>query len=285
MRERFHYLMIKRNKHTGLKYLCRKLTYTDEEAIQYLGSGSKWRLDIELYGRDKIEHVEIIFKCEESKLEEFKQVALENSFKFNVVESNEWANVIHEDGSTDRCGSTKENNVTKGMVWIYKNEIQKRVNPHELESYISNGWKHGYTESYRKNISNALKGKPAKNKGRQTKKLSEYKSYASKRKYGIISQIDPITKKLRKPQESNTTEKRRNTSKKCLNRPEVLAKFKTPRKPPITAQHKDGRIETHGRQQWNELYKVNYLRLLRGGISKNWKLVPPAGVEPAMDEL
>jgi hypothetical protein len=60
--------MIKYNKHTGLKYLCRKLTYTDEEAIQYLGSGVKWMRDIKEHGEDKIEHWSILYKCEEEKI-------------------------------------------------------------------------------------------------------------------------------------------------------------------------------------------------------------------------
>ena len=75
-----------------------------------------------------------------------------------------------------------------------------------------------------------------------------------------------------------TSEARSKVLKECLNRPEVIAKFKKPRRPLITAQNTiTNEIKTLGRQEWWYFDKVHYRRLLKGRVSKGWKLIDKSG--------
>lgn len=84
-------LMIKEHTVTGLKYLC----ITEKESwVRYLGSGSYWRHHLERHG--KTVKTTVIY-CDDDR-ERFSRVCLFLSEYFGVVESDEWANLIPEDG-------------------------------------------------------------------------------------------------------------------------------------------------------------------------------------------
>jgi hypothetical protein len=89
-----HYLMIKTHTITNLKYLCKKSTNKKTECFSYLGSGVYWKKHLKIHGN----HIttEIIDECETK--EELIQKGMFWSEKFNVVESEEWANLIPERG-------------------------------------------------------------------------------------------------------------------------------------------------------------------------------------------
>ena len=90
------YLMVKIHTVTGLKYLCKKVTTSDSKAISYLGSGTRWNNHLKVHGKHI--NTEIIVKCELDKIEEFSKLCIEHSNKFNIVKSDEWANLIIETG-------------------------------------------------------------------------------------------------------------------------------------------------------------------------------------------
>ena len=94
---KYLYLMVKTHTITGLKYLCKKVTTSDSKAISYLGSGTRWNNHLKVHGKHI--NTEIIVKCELDKIEEFSKLCIEHSNKFNIVKSDEWANLIIETGT------------------------------------------------------------------------------------------------------------------------------------------------------------------------------------------
>ena len=93
---KYLYLMVKTHTITGLKYLCKKVTTSDSNAISYLGSGTRWNNHLKVHGKHI--NTEIIVKYELDKIDEFSKLCIEHSNKFNIVKSNDWANLIIETG-------------------------------------------------------------------------------------------------------------------------------------------------------------------------------------------
>jgi len=157
---KYLYLMVKTHTITGLKYLCKKVTTSDSKAISYLGSGTRWNNHLKVHGKHI--NTEIIVKCELDKIEEFSKLCIEHSNKFNIVKSDEWANLIIETGKPGTkidiyCGDkgtffgkkhteeTKEkisianrgdNNVMRRRPEILLKSIVTKNKPENKESYI-----------------------------------------------------------------------------------------------------------------------------------------------------
>jgi hypothetical protein len=93
---KYLYLMIKTHQVTGLKYLCKKVTTSDSKAISYKGSGTRWNNHLKVHGNHI--NTEILAKYDLDKINEFSQLCIEYSNKFDIVKSNEWANLIEETG-------------------------------------------------------------------------------------------------------------------------------------------------------------------------------------------
>jgi hypothetical protein len=74
-----------------MKYLCKTVK---EDYLSYKGSGKYWKKHLKKYG-NKVE-TELLY--ETVCLEEFNRVCLEYSSRYNVAESEEWANLIPENG-------------------------------------------------------------------------------------------------------------------------------------------------------------------------------------------
>ena len=264
---KFIYLMIKKHKITGKKYLCKKVANNDKSAITYKGSGLRWKRHLEIHGNDV--DTEILYKCPTENKNEFRNVAIDYSNKLNILNDPSWLNLVIEEG---QGGSRSDTSGTKGKKWMYKDDKRIMVSLSKIDEYLKNGWIVGFPDSFRKMLSNNMKGKIPANKGKKMKLPHEYTSRQSKRKYDITGT------NLRNPY---TTEMRSVVSKECLNRPEVLAKFRKPRKPLIIAQNVNTHeIKTLGRHEWWTFDKVHYKRLLKGRISKGWKLVDSPGLEP-----
>jgi hypothetical protein len=86
-------LYIKRHKVTGLKYFGKSTSNLIES---YNGSGKYWKTHIAKHGKQRIEHVwNSQWFYNKKELEEF---ALAFSELFDIVKSNEWANLIVENG-------------------------------------------------------------------------------------------------------------------------------------------------------------------------------------------
>lgn len=265
--KKYIYLMIKTHKVTGKKYLCKRETNTDKSAIKYKGSGLRWLRHLKIHGKDL--DTEILYKCLYEDKNIFNTIAMVYSNKLNILDNQEWMNLVVEQG---QGGSQKETNGTRGKKWIYKDNKRTLVIIDKLDEYVKNGWTIGFPPEFRKLISEQLKGKPSPNKGKRMKLPHEYTSKKNKNYY------------FKRP--PYTSEMRSIILKECLNRPEVLEKFKKPRKPLITAQNiKSEEIKTMGRHAWWNFAQVNYKRLLKGGTSKGWKLVLVEGYDPSTSPL
>ena len=84
-------LYVKTHKVTGLKYLGK----TERDPYTYSGSGVRWKRELNKYGNDV--ETEVLFQSE--NLEDIRKKGLYYSALWNIVESNEWANFIEENGS------------------------------------------------------------------------------------------------------------------------------------------------------------------------------------------
>jgi len=108
-----HKLMIKTHISTGLKYLC--YTRSDgEEYNNYKGSGKLWKRHLKKYG--DIIKTELIYECED--FNNFKNYAIEKSLEYNIINSNEWANLKLEEGDGGDTVSNKRW-ITDGINDVY----------------------------------------------------------------------------------------------------------------------------------------------------------------------
>lgn len=84
-------LMIKTHNVTGLKYICQSSRI---DYINYTGSGLYWKKHLSKHGPDF--STEILFETTDK--DELKRQGIYYSNKFNVVHSDEWANLVPEQG-------------------------------------------------------------------------------------------------------------------------------------------------------------------------------------------
>ena len=86
------YLYVKTHNITGLKYLGKTCS---EDPYSYAGSGKRWLRHLDKHGYDYT--TEILYTTDDPL--DFREVALEYSRFFDVVNSNEWANLMEENGA------------------------------------------------------------------------------------------------------------------------------------------------------------------------------------------
>ncbi len=89
------YLYVKTHKKTGLKYLG---VTTNKDPYTYTGSGVYWKNHLNKHGFDYF--TEILKECRTK--DEVKEWGLYYSRLWNIVESNEWANLKEEQGDGGR---------------------------------------------------------------------------------------------------------------------------------------------------------------------------------------
>lgn len=85
------YLYVKEHQITGLKYFGRT---TCNDPLKYTGSGKYWKNHLNKHGYDVI--TTNLWKF--NNLEECSTFAIQFSLDNNIVTSNEWANLIPENG-------------------------------------------------------------------------------------------------------------------------------------------------------------------------------------------
>lgn len=93
------YLCVKQHAITKLKYFCKT---TSKNPEKYRGSGKYWKNHINKHGKD---HVITLHIWEFDNQLECTEFALKYSIDNDIVKSEEWANLILEDGK--RGGSIK----------------------------------------------------------------------------------------------------------------------------------------------------------------------------------
>ena len=126
----------------GLNYLGMS---TSKNPFRYKGSGKYWKLHLKKHNINSND-IKTIILYETDSQEELKKIGIEYSELYDVVNSNEWANLINETG--------------EGVFGIkVSDEVRKKIS--DTQKRILH-FKH--TEQSRKNISDGKKGKSIKGK-------------------------------------------------------------------------------------------------------------------------
>lgn len=172
-------LYIATHNKTGLKYFGKSERYLTEDELQkkYHGSGSMWKKHLKEFGDDVT--MQVIGTYE---LEKASEIALKFSEENNIVNSDEWANLIPEDcytGAGDaKTGLTYEEYYGEERAKEIKGKLSRVKSIEE-----------------RQKISEALTGREGPNKG---KKFSE----ETKKKMSIAA-----SKRERSPMSMETKKK------------------------------------------------------------------------------
>lgn len=116
------YLYVKTHNITGLKYLGK----TMKDPFKYKGSGKHWLRHIKKHGNEVF--TEIIFQTENE--EELKEKGLYYSQLWNIVESDEWANLVTEMG--------QGNDTSKHINYVDLVKKRKKNNKKWLQTEESN---------------------------------------------------------------------------------------------------------------------------------------------------
>ena len=110
-------LMIKTHNITGLKYLCKTV---NSEPHKYMGSGKYWKKHLTKHGRNI--KTEILLQTEEKEF--FTKECLRYSQLFNIVESNDWANLIPENGLD---GGTRHHNPYWLVGYHHSDDAKRKI--------------------------------------------------------------------------------------------------------------------------------------------------------------
>lgn len=171
-----YFLYVKTHNITGLKYLGQT---SNNDPHKYKGSGTYWKRHLKKYGGNF--STEIIKEC--SSLEELSKWGEFYSKLWNVVESDNWANLKEETGDGG-----------KGMTHsIECKERMSQIKKQQISSGLVIPWNKGkkgiYSEEYRKKISKAGKGR------RHSDETKLKMSQADRSKYKRVAPVSNLTRK------------------------------------------------------------------------------------------
>lgn len=123
------YLYIKTHNVTGLKYLGK----TTRDPYKYKGSGKRWTNHINKHGNDVTTEIIGSFNTNE----ELKQFSEKLSEELDVVDSNDWANLMPETGAggnTSKYIDYTSINHSKGQTYEERYGIKKALELKQLRS-------------------------------------------------------------------------------------------------------------------------------------------------------
>jgi len=173
------YLMIKQHQITGKKYFCKT---TRNNPIKYLGSGKYWKSHIQKYGK---QYIETKWYKLFTNIDELVSFALNFSYENNIVESDDWANLIFENGLDGGSNSETISEQTKIKMSLAQTGKVMSIESSIKKSIANNG--QSRTKQQKNNISIALTGikKSEEHKknlsisrtGKTYPKISESQSY------------------------------------------------------------------------------------------------------------
>lgn len=126
------YLLVKIHKETGLKYLCKHEANSIAECERYKGSGTYWKRHIKKYGNN-VDTFCIVYTDDKDY---FTQQAKFHSNFFNIIESNEWANLVNEEGQGGNTVVDKTEHGKKTKKWWNSLSNEERNN---VRTKISTG--------------------------------------------------------------------------------------------------------------------------------------------------
>lgn len=119
-----YYLYIKTHNNTGMKYLGQ----TQKDPFKYKGSGKYWKRHIKTHGNNVT--TQILLATE--SISELKQTGMFFSSLFNIVKSDEWANLTEETGngiSPEFSSKLQKERIQRGeMTWLFTSEGTREFN-------------------------------------------------------------------------------------------------------------------------------------------------------------
>ena len=127
------YLYVKTHRKTGLKYLGK----TEQDPFKYRGSGTRWNNHLNTHGNDV--ETQILKECQTT--EELKEYGLYYSKLWNVVESDDWANLMEEKGdgvSSETAIKTAKVRVEKGTHHFLDRAFHQENNKKRIENGTHN---------------------------------------------------------------------------------------------------------------------------------------------------
>ena len=136
--------MIKTHNVTGLKYLC---VSTKADYNSYCGSGVKWRNHLQYHGFDF--STTVLYESQ-NRNEIFRAVCLYYSNLYDVVNSDEWANLILEDGNTGSAfyKHSAQQRIERSKIFraLYDDPIKGSIRRYVIGLGVKRVWDN-YTES------------------------------------------------------------------------------------------------------------------------------------------
>jgi hypothetical protein len=151
------YLYVKTHNKTGLKYLGKTIK---QDPHKYTGSGKYWLRHLDQHGYDYT--TEIIRECQTE--DELIEWGMYYSKLWNVVTSNNWANLKEEAGDGGSPGAETRKRISEaGKGRVHSVETKQKMATADRSSYkrvkpVSNETK--------EKLSNLLKGKPSRSLGK-----------------------------------------------------------------------------------------------------------------------
>ena len=130
---KFTFLYIKKHRITGMKYFGKT---TESDVQSYLGSGKYWKRHIQKYGKEHVETIWISHPFTDKKdIEEFATLF---SNHWNIVESNDWANLKLENGiDGGYCGGMNGKKHTTETINKMKKPKPIRTETHSKKISVS----------------------------------------------------------------------------------------------------------------------------------------------------
>lgn len=199
-----YYLCVKTHSITGLKYLCQT---TKSDPYKYLGSGKYWRLHLRKHGYEHL--TEVIKEC--NTKEEVKEWGVHFSKLWNVIESDEWANLMEENGGGGKTTPEPWNKGKKSSqktIQKQKDAVTKRTT--ETKQKMVESGKRSYEKTFKlltkeqrqEKYKNSL-GKLTTEQRREIGKKTENKGGEvwSKASSGKVTVTDKLGNSKRVPQD------------------------------------------------------------------------------------
>ena len=238
------YLYLKTHNVTGLKYLGK----TTQDPEKYIGSGFYWKRHLKKHGNDVT--TEILFETQDK--EEFKKVASNYSEKYNIIESEEFANMRIESGD----GGDNSEYIDYSKVSL-SNKGKKRSED-AIQRTVDTRRK-GVGFSQRKNI--------PQDENRKQKRLEASKKVG----YDYNKCPEKKKKELETKIKNGTLYPSEETKKK---RSESLKKYlsENPRSEEIKSKAKKAEMITKNTQEWkNTIGKSSIEKRTQTISSEEWK--------------
>lgn len=151
------YLYIKQCQHCGLKYYGR----TTQDPNKYKGSGKYWTRHLKAHD---IDHPETLSITECQTVEEAMKIGLKFSEDNNIVESDEWANQIPENGQHNNTYGINLPQSVKDKIGLankgrVQTDVHRKKNSDSHKGELNHFYGKKHTDETKKKISLANKGR------------------------------------------------------------------------------------------------------------------------------